>query len=180
MYGISLILYLDDLFDWGEVSRSGMDPQELENLVMSLNLQSEPSPSNFITQIFFLCLQFMRLGPLRLIQEYGTTSREFNEIEQELKRLEETRSTWSVHPNAPMVTRFIEKIKGRMNELVDMRISHDFHLMNPVTRKSTFALISFFLALYKTQSGKKTSLFLFLLSLHVFREYEKSFTRILS
>ena len=98
-------------------------------------------------------MQFFKLGPLRLIQEYGTTSREFNEIEQELKRLEETHSTWSKQPNAPMITRFIEKLKGRMRELVDIRISHDLHLMNPVTKKSTVALISFFLALYKQQSG---------------------------
>lgn len=149
---------LDELFDWSEVSRAGMDPQEYENLVKSLELATEPVPSNFITQIFFLSLQFFQLGPLRLIQDYGTTSREFIEIEQELKRLEETRSTWSAHPNAPMIVRFIEKIKGRMRELVDLRISHDFHLMNPITKKSTVALISFFLALYKTQPGTKNKI----------------------
>lgn len=132
-----------------------MDPHEFE-----VERESRPNPTNpnFITQVFFLSMKFFKLGPLRLIQEYGTSSREFNEIEQELKRLEESRGTWSTQPNAPMITRFIEKIKGRMRELVDMRISHDFHLMNPVTKKSTVALISFFLSLYKTQSGNLESI----------------------
>lgn len=148
---IRFIFVLDDLLDWADVSRAGMDPQEFETEKESRSIGS--SPSNFITQVFFLSMQFFKLGPLRLIQEYGTSSREFNEIEQELKRFEESRSTWSTQPNAPMILRFIEKIKGRMRELVDFRISHDFHLMNPVTKKSTVALISFFLSLYKNQSG---------------------------
>ena len=132
-----------------------MDPQEFVEFEMNTSANTSASnPPNFITQIFFLSMQFFKLGPLRLIQEYGTTSREFIEIEQELKRLEESRATWSSHPNAPMIERFIEKIKGRMRELVDLRISHDFHLMNPITKKSTVALISFFISIYKNQTGK--------------------------
>lgn len=141
-------MFVDDLLDWSETSRSGMDPQEFEAELKKMDFNG--APANFITQIFFLAMQFLRLGPLRLIQEYGTTSREFNEIEQELKRLEETRATWSLAPNAPMIVRFIEKIKARMRELVDIRISHDFHLTNATTKKSTVALISFFLAWYKS------------------------------
>lgn len=129
-----------------------MDPQEFE---VEKSQNSGSLNANFITQIFCLSLEFFKLGPLRLIQEYGTSSREFNEMEQELKRLEETIATWSVHPNAPMIARFMEKIRVRMRELVDVRISHDFHLTNVTTKKSTFALISFFLSLYKTLSGKK-------------------------
>ena len=137
-----------------------MDPQEFE----SEKAQSCASQNaNFITQIFFLSLEFFKLGPLRLIQEYGTSSREFNEIEQELKRLEETRATWSVHPNAPMITRFMDKLRMRTRELVDIRISHDLHLTNATTKKSTVALISFFLALYKTLPGKSVVIFDFLL-----------------
>ena len=136
-----------------------MDPQEFETEMKAINNANTANPAsntpNFITQIFFLSMQFFKLGPLRLIQEYGTTSREFIEIEQELKRLEESRVTWSIHPNAPMIERFIEKIKGRMRELVDIRISHDFHLMNPITKKSTVALISFFISIYKNQPGKQ-------------------------
>ena len=98
-------------------------------------------------------MQFFKIGPIRLIQEYGATSREFNEIENELKRLEETRGTWSMAPNSLMISHFMEKLKKRMNELVDLRISYDFHLMNPIIKKSTIALISFFLALYKSSSG---------------------------
>ena len=148
------------MIDWSEVSRAGMDPHEFET-ELKLRIDettTTASSANFITQIFFLSMQFFKLGPLRLIQEYGTSSREFNEIEQELKRLEETRSTWSIHPNAPMISKFIDKIKGRMRELVDIRISHDFHLMNPITKKSTVALISFFIAMYKNQSGKRAPL----------------------
>ena len=146
---VFFVVGVDDLIDWSETSRSAMDPHEFEAELNKLSLV-DPVPANFITQIFFLAMQFLRLGPLRLIQEYGTTSREFNEIEQELKRLEETRATWSAAPNAPMIVRFIEKIKGRMRELVDVRISHDFHLTNATTKKSTVALISFFLAWYKS------------------------------
>lgn len=133
-----------------------MDPQEFEGEIKSMSI-SEPTSANFISQIFFLSMQFLKLGPLRLIQEYGTTSREFNEIEQELKRLEDTRGTWSVAPNAPMISRFMEKIKGRMRELVDVRISHDFHLTNPTTKKSTVALISFFLVWYKSLPSGNSS-----------------------
>lgn len=146
---------LDDILDWSEVSRSGMDPQEFEQ---EKSQNSGSGNVNFITQIFYLSLEFFKLGPLRLIQEYGTSSREFNEIEQEMKRLEETKSTWSLHPNAPMILRFMEKLRLRMRELVDVRISHDFHLTNGTTKKSTVALISFFLSLYKTLPGIKKRL----------------------
>lgn len=135
-----------------------MDPQEFEQELEKHNSGSENA--NFITQIFYLSLEYFKLGPLRLIQEYGTSSREFNEIEQEMKRLEETKSAWSVQPNAPMILRFMEKLRTRMRELVDLRISHDFHLTNGTTKKSTVALFSFFLSLYKTFPGKKERLFL--------------------
>lgn len=135
-----------------------MDPQEFES---EKSQNSGSQNANFITQIFFLSLEFFKLGPLRLIQEYGTSSREFNEMEQELKRLEETKATWSVHPNAPMISRFMEKIRARMRELVDVRISHDFHLTNVTTKKSTVSLISFFLSLYKTLSGKMIKFLIF-------------------
>lgn len=125
-----------------------MDPKEFE----SFQSNESSMEFNFITQIFFLSLQFFQLGPLRLIQEYGTSSREFNEIEQELKRLEETRNTWSSAPNSLMIQRFIEKMKLRMRELVDLRLSHDFHLMNGTSKKSIMALIAFFLSFYKSLS----------------------------
>lgn len=130
-----------------------MDPQEFETELSKIKSGTKDENVNFITQIFLLSMQFFKIGPIRLIQEYGTTSREFNEIENELKRLEETRGTWSVAPNSLMISNFIEKLKKRMNELVDLRISYDFHLMNPIIKKSTIALISFFLALYKSISG---------------------------
>lgn len=128
-----------------------MDPQEFEH-EKAENSGSENA--NFITQIFFLSLEFFKLGPIRLIQEYGTSSREFNEIEQEMKRLDETKATWSTNSNAPMIIRFMEKLRLRMRELVDVRISYDFHLTNVTTKKSTVALISFFLSLYKVLPGK--------------------------
>ena len=132
-----------------------MDPQEFEE---EKSKNSGSVNANFISQIFYLSLEFLKLGPLRLIQEYGSSSREFNEIEQEMKRLEETKSTWSVLPNAPMILRFMEKLRVRMRVLVDLRISLDFHLTNVPTKKSTVALISFFLSLYKTLPGKEKAM----------------------
>lgn len=138
-----------------------MDPKEFEAFEATARVEGD-SNFNFITQIFFLSLRFFQLGPLRLIQEYGTSSREFIEIEQELKRLEETRTTWSSMPNALMIQRFIEKMKGRMRELVDLRLSHDFHLMNPSGKKSTMALLAFFLSYYKSLSTGKYPISFFL------------------
>lgn len=159
-------MIVDDLIDLRESSRSGMDPQEFENELKTMKSTSMTS-SNFITQVFFLSLNFLRLGPLRLIQEYGSTSREFNEIEEELKRLEETRGSWSVAPNAPMILRFIEKLKNRTRELVDLRISHDFHLTSPNSKKSTVALISFFLSWYKALPTGKIAFIITYYAYHV-------------
>lgn len=115
------------------------------------NSNNNGSPEyNFITQIFFSALNYCQIGPLRLIREYGMISREFIELEQEQKRLQETRSAWSRLPNALMIERFLKKIGERMRELVDLRIAFDLHLQDPTFKRSTLGLLGFFARYYES------------------------------
>ncbi len=140
--------------EWQETDRSAMNLDDFK----SFSSAGPPAEEyNFITQIFFTALNFCKIGPLRLIQEYGTISREFIELEQEQKRLQESRATWVRLPNAPMIERFLAKIAQRMRELMDLRIAFDLHLQEATFKRSTLALLSFFARFYGTLDAKQRS-----------------------
>ena len=102
----------------------------------------------FVTQIFFLTMECFHMSLIKMIQEYSRISREFVEIEQEKKNIEEGRSMWQNLPVAASYQRVLDKIDQRMKELVDMRIVFDMHLQDENFKKSTGYFVNFLLNLH--------------------------------
>jgi ubiquitin conjugation factor E4 B len=57
-------------------------------------LPADAAPPNFISECFYLTVSFLHIGPQKMYDTYNNLERELGELENAVKNLENTRSTW--------------------------------------------------------------------------------------
>jgi ubiquitin conjugation factor E4 B len=92
---------------------------------------------NFITECFFMTVQYFRLGPVRLINEYMELLRNLREVQQALDYFESSSGTGNA-----MNERATRNAKNQMQRMKDGKLAMDVYLLDPSMMENSFTFIS--------------------------------------
>lgn len=99
---------------------------------------SPPYAPNFVTECFHLTVQFFRLGPVRMINEYMDLLRDLREVSQALELFEGSPEHAAA---SPLNAAAIKNAKARMQAMKDAKLALDVYLLSPALMESTFTLV---------------------------------------
>ncbi|PJF16742.1 hypothetical protein PSACC_03438 [Paramicrosporidium saccamoebae] len=95
---------------------------------------------NFVTECFFLTVQYFRLGPIRMMNEYMDLLRNLREAQQALDSFERSQAEGSTNP---MNNLAIKNAKAQIQKMKDSKLALDVYLLDPTLMENGFSFVTF-------------------------------------
>ncbi|GAA6057987.1 hypothetical protein JCM3770_004600 [Rhodotorula araucariae] len=91
---------------------------------------NSPPPPNFISEIFFLCAQYLHLGPLHAIKEHKGIGQQVSHMQRQLADIEADRS-WRETPQAAATQASLDRYKKRIEQYRAHQLAYEVQLLDP-------------------------------------------------
>ncbi|GAA6060451.1 hypothetical protein JCM10212_000044 [Sporobolomyces blumeae] len=90
----------------------------------------EAPPPNFISEVFFLCAQFLHIGPMHAIKEHKGISQQISHMMRQLKEMEADQS-WRGTPGEEQAVKAIDRYKKKIEQWKSHLLAYEVQLLDP-------------------------------------------------
>ncbi|KAM0754000.1 hypothetical protein T439DRAFT_298470 [Meredithblackwellia eburnea MCA 4105] len=97
--------------DIKEVTKMSADQQESDAFYTLQEGETIPTP-NFISEVFFLCLAYLHIGPMHAIREHKGYEQQASHLRRQMNELEAD-TTWRGTPNEAQTQAMIDRVKKK-------------------------------------------------------------------
>lgn len=126
--------------DVKETTKNHATSPEYESFLTEFYKPTEQYSPNFVTECFFLTVQFFRLGPVRMINEYMDLLRDLRETQQALDSFEGSQRNVP-GPAAAMNAMAIRNAKAQLQLMKDIKLSLDVYLLDTQLMDKSFSFV---------------------------------------
>ncbi|GJN94371.1 hypothetical protein Rhopal_007450-T1 [Rhodotorula paludigena] len=103
--------------------------QESDAFYANATNEQAPSP-NFISEIFFLCAQYLHIGPLHAIKEHKGIGQQVSHMQRQLNDMEAD-STWRGTPQEAATQAGIDRYKKKIEQWRSFLLAYEVQLLDP-------------------------------------------------
>ncbi|GAA5956492.1 hypothetical protein JCM8115_000586 [Rhodotorula mucilaginosa] len=90
----------------------------------------ETTPPNFISEIFFLCAQFLHIGPMHAIKEHKGIGQQISHMQRQLNEMEADQ-TWRGTPQEAATQAGIDRYKKKIEQWRSHHLAYEVQLLDP-------------------------------------------------
>ncbi|GAA5912015.1 hypothetical protein JCM5296_007322 [Sporobolomyces johnsonii] len=115
--------------DIAEETKISANQQESDAYYAIDPSSTSPAP-NFISEIFFLCAQYLHIGPMHAIKEHKGMGQQISHMQRQLQEMEADQS-WRGTPNEAATQRGIDKYKKKIEQWRSYHLAYEVQLLDP-------------------------------------------------
>ncbi|BGO95650.1 Ubiquitin conjugation factor E4 [Rhodotorula toruloides] len=115
--------------DVAEDTKINANKQESDEYYNKDSTAAAPAP-NFISDIFFLCAQYLHLGPMHAIKEHKGIGQQVSHMQRQLNDMEAD-STWRGTPQEAATKAGIERYKKKIEQWRSFVLAYEVQLLDP-------------------------------------------------
>jgi len=123
-------------------TRFGMTTDDINNYIKSNKIE-EKKQFKFITEMYFLTHYSLHIGATSIIHRYDDFLREYSQLQQRKKELNQTRNSWSQTPRAMFIEGYLKKLDDEINRMTQFKLSMDAHMFESGFVKNSMEFYGF-------------------------------------
>ncbi|GAA5985530.1 hypothetical protein JCM10908_007012 [Rhodotorula pacifica] len=104
--------------------------QQESDVFYSNATNEETNPPNFISEIFFLCAQFLHIGPMHAIKEHKGIGQQVSHMQRQLNEMEADQN-WRGTPQEASTQAGIDRYKKKIEQWRSHHLAYEVQLLDP-------------------------------------------------
>ncbi|POY75438.1 hypothetical protein BMF94_1509 [Rhodotorula taiwanensis] len=116
--------------DIKEDTKINATQQESDTYYSGATHEEEAPAPNFISEIFFLCAQFLHIGPMHATKEHKGIGQQISHMQRQLNDMEAD-STWRGTPQEAQMQTGIDRYKKKIDQWRSQHLAYEVQLLDP-------------------------------------------------